>query len=105
VHAIIVDRTFTYGDVKIFVASDAHERRFLGVGLSLGERGNIVFIEVRPQTIDDLEAGQVDLHTVIEHRGVGMIFEMPHQVAKRLRNAPAAAAVPMGQARGQAALA
>jgi hypothetical protein len=84
-HAIHIDRTFTYGDVKIFVANDAHERCFIGVGLSLGERGNIVFIQVRPPTVDDLEAGRVDLPTVIEHRGIGLIFEVPHQVVKRLR--------------------
>jgi len=87
-HAIIVDRTFIYGDVKIFVASDAHERNFIGVGLSRGERGNVVFIEVRPETVDELESGRVGLPTVIERRGVGLIFEMPHQLLKRLRHLP-----------------
>ena len=88
-HAIHIDRTFTYGDVKIFVAHDAHERCFAGVGLSLGERGNIVFIEVREQTIEELEAGRVDLLTVIAHRGIGLIFEVPHQVVKQLHGAAA----------------
>lgn len=92
-HAIHIDRTFTYGDVKIFVAHDAHERCFLGVGLRLGERGNIVFIEVREATIGDLEAGRVDLPSVIEHRGIGLIFEVPHQVVKQLHPHPAAQTV------------
>ncbi|MEW6705215.1 MAG: hypothetical protein AB1430_10230 [Pseudomonadota bacterium] len=87
VHAIIIERTFTYGDVKIFVALDEHCRRFIGVGLSLGERGNVVFIQVREDTVSELEQGRVALSTVIQHRGIGLIFEMPHQVVKRLRAA------------------
>lgn len=92
-HAISIDRTFTYGDVRIFVAHDAHERRFVGVGLSLGERGNIVFIEVREATIADLEAGRVDLPTVIAHRSIGLIFEVPHQVVKQMRAAASHTAI------------
>lgn len=84
-HAIHIDRTFTYGDVKIFVARDPHERHFIGVGLALGARGNVVFIEVRAQTIDDFEAGRVDLPTLIEHHGIGLIFEVPHQTVKHLQ--------------------
>jgi len=92
VHAIVIERTLTYGDVKIFVASDPHERHFLGVGMSLGERGNVVFIEVRRETIGDLEAGRINLSTVIVQRGIGLIFEVPHQLVKRLRATPQLAA-------------
>lgn len=90
-HELQIDRTFIYGDVKIFVARDANERCFAGVGLSLGERGNIVFIEVREATVDELEAGRVDLPTVIAHRGIGLIFEVPHQVVKRMLAHPSTA--------------
>jgi hypothetical protein len=83
-HTLRIDRTFAYGDVKIFVAHDAQQRCFAGVGLAMGARGNVVFIEVRPQTLDDLEAGRLDLATLIAHRGIGLIFEVPHQVVRQL---------------------
>ncbi|MED5618959.1 hypothetical protein [Ideonella sp. BN130291] len=76
-HPIAIERTIAYGDVKVVVASDPDERIFIGVGLGQGQRGNLVFIQVDPDTTFQLENGEVDLFTVIRHRGTGLVFEAP----------------------------
>ena len=82
-HTVVIDRTIHYGDVKLMVASDPDDRCFIGLNLSRGQRGNVVFIEVAPQTIDALEAGEVDLYTVIRERGIGLVVELPREVVTR----------------------
>ena len=78
-HALAIEKTIPYGDVKLVVAGDPLARTFIGVGLGHGRHGNLVFIEVHPDTVLELEAGTVDLHTVIRQRGVGEVFEAPRE--------------------------
>jgi hypothetical protein len=92
-HPLTIDRVLAYGGVKIHVASDTLQRRFIGIGLGLGERGNLVFIEVLPATIGELENGSIDLHTAIRERGIGLIFETPRHAVRRA-DTPAEACAP-----------
>ena len=78
-HALAIEKTIPYGDVKLVVAGDPQARTFIGVGLGHGRRGNLVFIQVHPDTVQELEAGAVDLYTVIRQRGVGAVFEAPRE--------------------------
>jgi hypothetical protein len=93
-HPLTIDRELAYGGVKIHVAHDTLQRRFIGIGLGLGERGNLVFIEVLPATIGDLERGAIDLHTAIRERGIGLIFETPRHAVRRAEPMPAEASAP-----------
>ncbi len=90
-HAVHLDKTIYYGDVKLMVASDPDDRTFIGFNLSRGLGGNVLFIEVAPETVDELENFEVPLYTVIRERGVGLVVEVPrHAIARPM---PAARAV------------
>lgn len=64
-----------YGEVKLVLARDPQQQLFVGVALDGRDAGRFVFIQVDPQTIRELEARTIDLHTLITERGRGIAFE------------------------------
>jgi hypothetical protein len=74
-HQVTVERKIPYGAVEILVAVDAEENTFLGFHTGIGRSGSLVFIEVARATLQELEKGSLDLHTLVTQRCIGMIFE------------------------------
>ena len=74
-HRVTIEKTLWYGDVEILVAIDADENTFAGFNTGIGRSGNLVFIEVARSTLAELEAGKLDLRTLVAERCIGMIFE------------------------------
>jgi hypothetical protein len=92
VHPVVIDRTIPYGGVEVLVARDAEQRRFVGFNTGPARFGEFVFLQVAPQTIEDIEAHAVPLHTVITERRLGMVFQAGRQqvIQARLRGLKAA---------------
>lgn len=101
-HDVTVQRTVPYGEVDVVVASDIHDRWYVGVATGDIDRA-VVFIQVEQRTALELERRAIDLYTVISERGIGLVFEATPDafsaadsfkigaVFNRLAQAPAAA--------------
>jgi len=81
-HQVTLERKIPYGAVEILVAVDAEKNTFLGFTTGIGGGGSLVFIEVARATLQELEKGLLDLHTLVTQRCIGMIFETSREALR-----------------------
>jgi hypothetical protein len=79
VHPVVIDRTIPYGDLQLLVAHDAEQRRFVGLKTGPAQRGDFVFMQVAPHTVDEIAAQVVPLFTVIDEHRTGLVFRAERQ--------------------------
>ena len=82
-HPITLEQELPHtAGLPVFIARDEQRRSFVGVRRRHDDGERFLFVQIDRVTQLELERGQVDLHTVIDERCAGIVFEADqHEVS------------------------